>query len=196
MEFPILETERLHLVQVTQEHTERLYAIFSDERVIQYYGMDLLTSIDQASKIIGSFDTSFKNKKGIRWAMVEKETGEFIGTLGLNNLAIWCKKAEIGFELHPSHWKKGYTSEAVKEVLNYSFQELGLYRIGAVTYPQNEASMNLLKGLGFQEEGRLRGYLFQNNESHDASVFSLIKSEWNEKGNRHGIQNRGFIGSE
>ncbi len=178
MEFQQLETERLHLVQITQEHTDRLFTIFSREDVIRYYGMDRLTSMDQASKIIDSFQSHFEKKQAIRWGIVLKETGEFIGTLGLNNLSLWSKKAEIGFELHPDFWKMGLTSEAVKVVLDYSFTELNLFRMGAVTYPQNEASINLLTGLGFKEEGRLRGYLYQNQQSHDALIFSLLKPEW------------------
>lgn len=72
-----------------------------------------------------------------------KKTGDFVGTLGLNNLSTWSKKAEIGIELHPSYRKKGITTEAVKKVLHYSFQDLDLFRIGAVTYPQNEPSIQL-----------------------------------------------------
>ncbi len=88
------------------------------------------------------------------------------------------KKAEIGYELDPFYWKQGITTEAVKVVLRYSFEELQLFRVGAVTYPQNEVSMRLLKRLSFKEEGLLRGYLYQNNQSHDAVIFSLLKTEW------------------
>ncbi|MGM7700628.1 GNAT family N-acetyltransferase [Pseudalkalibacillus sp. Hm43] len=178
MEFQQLETERLHLVQIKQGHTESFYNILSRDDVIQYYGMDRLTSMDQASKIIDSFQSHFEKKQAIRWGMVHKETEEFIGTLGLNNLSLWSNKSEIGFELHPDYWKMGLTSEAVKAVLDYSFTELELYRLGAVTYPQNEASINLLMNLGFKEEGRLRGYLYQNQQSHDALIFSLLMPEW------------------
>lgn len=177
MAFPELETKRLYLVQVTEEHTQSYYEIMSQDEVTKYYGMDSLRSMEDASKIVKSFQTTYDNKRGIRWGIVLKDTGGFIGTVGLNNLSIWGKKAEIGYELHPSHWGKGFTSEAVKEVLRYSFEYLGLYRIGAVTYPQNEPSIQLLNRLGFTKEGLLRGYLYQNNQSHDAFIFSLLKSE-------------------
>lgn len=69
-------------------------------------------------------------------------------------------------------------TEAVREILRYSFEDLEIYRIGAITYPQNEPSIQLLKRLGFTEEGLLRGYLYQNNQSHNALVFSLLRTEW------------------
>ncbi|RWZ60640.1 N-acetyltransferase [Halobacillus fulvus] len=178
MGFPELETNRLKLVQINVEHTHSFFEIMSKDEVTKYYGMDTLKNIEDASEIVESFQKTYDSKRGIRWGIVLKETGDFVGTLGLNNLSTWSKKAEIGFELHPSHWNKGITTEAVKEVLRYSFEELDLFRMGAVTYPQNEPSKQLLKRLGFAKEGLLRGYLYQNNQSHDALIFSLLKTEW------------------
>lgn len=177
MEFQELKTERLNLVQVTEEHTESYFDIMSRDEVTKYYGMDSLTRLEDAEKMIASFPNTFNSKRGIRWGMVVKDSGAFIGTVGLNNLNAGSKRAEVGFELHPSYWNGGYTSEAVKEVINYSFTVLGLHRLGAVTFPQNDASISLLKKLGFVKEGVLRGYLFQSSESHDAFVFSLLKTD-------------------
>ncbi|MEI5907933.1 GNAT family N-acetyltransferase [Bacillus spongiae] len=178
MEFPVLQTERLKLVQLSEKHIQAYYEIMSNDEVTKYYGMDSLQTIEDAEKIVNSMHSVFEMRRGIRWGIILKDTKEFIGTLGLNNLQVGSKKAEIGYELHPSHWKKGITSEAVKEVLRYSFEELDLFRIGAVTYPQNTSSTQLLSRLGFTKEGLLRGYLYQNNSSHDAYIFSLLQTEW------------------
>ena len=124
MRFPELETNRLELVQINEEHTQSSFEIMSKDEVTKYYGMDSLKSIDDASKIVKSLRNTYESKRGIRWGIVLKETGDFVGTLGLNNLSTWSKKAEIGYEIHPSHWKKGITTEAVKEVLRYSFEDL------------------------------------------------------------------------
>ncbi len=178
MEFPELETERLKLIQITQEHVKSFYEIMSRDEVTKYYGMDSLQSMDEAAQIIDSFASTFNSNRGIRWGIVSKEQNELIGTLGLNNLNRKSRKAEIGYELHPSYWNKGITSEAVHKVISYSFNELALHRMGAVTYPQNEPSILLLQKFGFVKEGVLRGYLYQNNHSHDALVFSVLQSEW------------------
>ncbi|TSB47797.1 GNAT family N-acetyltransferase [Alkalicoccobacillus porphyridii] len=178
MEFPELETNRLKLVQVNEEHTGSFFEIMSNDEVTKYYGMDALKDIEEASKIVTFFQRSHESNRGIRWGIIVKETGTFIGTVGLNNLSIPTKKAELGFELHPSHWNKGLMTEAAKEVLRYSFKDLALFRIGAVTFPQNEPSIQLLKRLGFVQEGLLRGYLYQNDSTHDALIFSLMSTEW------------------
>ncbi|QPA32491.1 GNAT family N-acetyltransferase [Thermaerobacillus caldiproteolyticus] len=178
MLFPTLETERLHLVEIGQQHSQKYYEIMSLDEVTRYYGMENLKSIEEAAKMIDSFKNNFLSNRGTRWGIILKENQEFIGTVGLNNLSLPNKRAEIGYEIHPDYWRQGFTSEAVKEVLRYSFEELGLYRIGAVTYPENIASSSLLKKLGFKEEGLLRGYIYQKNRSHDAFIFSLLRTEW------------------
>lgn len=179
MLFPSLETNRLRLIEITEANASEIFNIFSNEDVIRYYGMDSFHTMKQASLIIDLFSKRFQNKQGIRWGIVKKDTNEFIGTIGLNNLQVASKKAEIGYDLLPDFWRRGYVYEAIKEVITYSFQILEIYRIGAVTYPENEASSNLLYKAGFQKEGELRGYLFQNGQSHDAFIFSILKTDWN-----------------
>ncbi|MEH7177131.1 GNAT family N-acetyltransferase [Neobacillus vireti] len=178
MVVPILETKRLKLIEITRKHAESLFEILSLDEVIRYYGTDRLTSIEDAKKLIDLFQKNIYEKRAMRWGIVIKENNQFIGTLGLNGLQLKNKKAEIGYEIHPSYWRKGYTTEAIKEVLRYSYLELELNRIGAVVYLENEASSNLLEKLGFKKEGVLRDYLLQNNSFHTTSMFSLLKGEW------------------
>ena len=104
-----------------------------------------MTELAQAEKLVEHFRNSFVNSRSIRWAMIRKEDNRFAGTIGLNNLSKGMKRAEIGFELHPDFWRTGITSEAVKAVVNYSFTEMGLRRMGAVTFLDNVASINLLR---------------------------------------------------
>ncbi|MDF2787095.1 MAG: acetyltransferase [Neobacillus sp.] len=178
MLFPTLETKRLKLIEITPIYAESIFKILSLEEVTRYYGTDTFTSIEEAKKLIDMFQKNFYEKRSMRWGIVLKKNNKFIGTLGLNGLQLKNKKAEIGYEIHPSYWRKGYTSEAINEVLRYSYLELELNRIGAVVYLENEASSNLLEKLGFKKEGVLRDYLFQNNSYHTTSMFSLLKREW------------------
>lgn len=178
MKFPVLETARLCLVQIGPEHIDALFGILSRDEVTEYYGMDSLQDRLIAEKMVEAFQVGFEAQRSYRWGLVTKESGEFIGTIGLNNLNPGAKKSEIGYELHPNFWRRGLAKEGVLEVLRFSFEELGLYRMGAVTYPANEVSGGMLKGIGFKEEGTLRGYLFQGGKSHDALVHSLLAPEW------------------
>lgn len=178
MEFPELHTDRLQLTRIKKEHTNAFFDIMSRDEVTHYYGMESLENKKQATEIIESFQKGFESQQSIRWGVIEKESHSFIGTVGLNRLHLLGKKAEIGYEIHPDYWRKGYASEAVKKILDYSFEELDLYRIGAITFLENDSSKELLRKLGFEKEGILRGYLYQRKQSHDAVVYSIIKPDW------------------
>lgn len=178
MPFPILKTARLQLIEVTPEHAPALFHILSNEDVTRFYGMNPLREQEDALHIIESFKQTFDSRQGIRWGMIIRDGGTFIGTIGLNHLSLYSKKAEIGFELDPAHWRRGYAAEAIEAVLAYAYETLGLYRMGAVTFLENTASIQLLTRIGFEEEGILRGYLFQGGTSHDGRIFSLLKPDY------------------
>ncbi|WP_040205072.1 GNAT family N-acetyltransferase [Neobacillus jeddahensis] len=178
MTFPILETKRLKLIELTHQHVDTLFEILSLEEVTRFYGTQPFTLQAEASRLIDMFHKNYLEKRGIRWGIKLKENQRIIGTIGLNALHLKNKRAEIGYELHPSFWRMGYVSEAIKEVLQFSFKQVDLFRIGAVVYPENDASLNLLIKLGFTKEGLLRSYMFQNEQFHDTWMLSLLKSEW------------------
>ncbi|AZN42469.1 GNAT family N-acetyltransferase [Paenibacillus albus] len=176
--FPQLETERLILRELTEADAADLFACFSNVEVTRYYGQEPFESIEQAGRLIGLFAANYENKRGIRWGIARKGESGIMGTIGFNALVLPQRRAEIGYELHPQHWRSGYASETVKRVIAYGFEELGLARIGAVVFPENEASNTLLKRLGFQHEGMLRDYMVQGGQSYCTNVYSLLRSDW------------------
>ena len=178
MDFVELETERLRLVKLNKSHLESYFSIMSKQEVMKYYGMEPLSKKEEAIILLESMERGMELNQSIRWGIILKESGQLIGTVGLNNLSLKSKRAEVGYELHPEYWRYGYTTEAVSSVLHFSFENLELYRIGAITYPANTPSNHLLLKLGFTLEGTLRGYLYQKNQSHDAYVFSITSPEW------------------
>lgn len=173
--FPILETDRLILRELTNEDAEGIFACFSNEYVTRFYGQETLKSVEEAEKFVDIFSKNYSEKKGIRWGIERKESKGIIGTIGFNAWLPKHKRAEIGYEIHPQQWRKGYTSEAVSEVLSYGFDVMGLTRIGAVVFIENEASKKLLGKVGFQQEGVLRNYMYQDGKAYDTYVYSLLR---------------------
>jgi ribosomal-protein-alanine N-acetyltransferase len=174
--FPTLETERLLLRKISKDDADGIFACFSNENVTKYYGQETLESIEQAEAFVDFFANSYKEKRGIRWGIEIKGTQGIIGTIGFNAWSPKHRRAEIGYEIHPEQWRKGYTFEAVSKVVQYGFNEFGITRIGAVVFIDNEASNNLLTKVGFQKEGVLRDYMYQNGKAYDTYVYSLLKN--------------------
>ena len=81
-----------------------------------------------------------------------KDSKEIIGVSGLykrDSLPI----PDIGFALLPKYYKKGYSYEGAKAVLNYAKNDLRLEAIGGITAPDNIASIGLLEKLGLSQKG-------------------------------------------
>ncbi|MEC0255865.1 GNAT family N-acetyltransferase [Paenibacillus lautus] len=174
--FPILETKRLKLREIQHQDAGAIYSCFSNDEVTRYYGQDTLTTPEQAIHMVELFATNYAEKRGIRWGIERKDTQGLIGTIGYNVWSPRHKRAEIGYEIHPEFWGQGYAIEAASAVIAYGFQVLGLTRIGAVVFLENQASHALLTKLGFEAEGILRQYIYQNGVAHDTRVYSILKT--------------------
>ena len=173
--FPTLETERLVLREIVPEDAQNIYSYFSNEDVIKYYGRDAMTQIAEAETLVQTFATNFSQKKAIRWAIERKDEAGLIGTIGIHLWSTVHKRAEIGYELHPDFWRTGYTSEALNKVVEYGFNELGLTRIGAIVYIENDASNQMLLKNGFKKEGIMQNYMYQNDQAHDVYVLAKVR---------------------
>lgn len=171
MLFPILETSRLKLDELTQEDSNDLFTLFSNSSVVEYYDLEAFTELSQANHLIQFFNTRFTEKSGLRWAIRLKGTDQLIGTCGFNTWSPKMKNAVIGYDLNPKFWGNGYTTEAVHCIIKSAF--LGelqcgeLNRIQADTVPGNSASESLLLKVGFKEEGIRRQSGYWKNQFHD-----------------------------
>ncbi|MEK4425291.1 GNAT family N-acetyltransferase [Solibacillus sp. FSL K6-1523] len=179
--FPKLQTERLVLREIKLQDATQIYQVFSNDEVTKYYGLKTFNKLEQAEKVIEAFATSFQEKRGIRWGIELKGKAGLIGTIGFNLWSPAHRRAEVGYEVHPDFWRFGYTSEALTKIVEYGFQEMKLTRIGAVVFLENEASNQLLLKQGFEKEGQLKNYMYQNNKAHDVTMFSkILKNNYNE----------------
>ena len=169
---PTLHTDRLILREITPEDAQSIFSYFSNDTVTQHYGMKTFERIEEAERLVVAFATSYKEKRGIRWAIERKSQQGLIGTIGFNLWSSAHRRAEVGYELHPDFWRKGYSLEALKAVVEFGFKELQLTRIGAVVYIENEASNQLLHKFGFEKEGILKQYMVQNNKAHDVNIYA------------------------
>ena len=101
-----------------------------------------------------------------------------IGTIGFHKWSRAHLRAEIGYDLSPEHWGKGYMGEAARAATDRGFQKMGLHRIDARVYVENQPSIRLLQRLGFKQEGTLRDYFRLSGTFYDHFVFSLLAGEW------------------
>ncbi|WP_282937341.1 GNAT family protein [Paenibacillus sp. RC67] len=177
--FPILETERFILRQMTQEDEQSVYELFSDGEVTKDMGEEAFNRIEQAQELIHFMNSMFNKNIAIRWGIVKKDTNTLIGTCGYNGWEIHRgSRGEIAYDLRKMHWRQGYMSEVLRRVITFGFEDMGLYRIEAFTNLDAVPSIKLLEKFGFHEDGVLRGYASFHGQFVDQRCFSLLKKEW------------------
>jgi ribosomal-protein-alanine N-acetyltransferase len=82
----------------------------------------------------------------------------------------------LGYKLRPDLYRCGIMREALVAVVEYVFDEIGLHRIEANVIPRNEASLGLLRSLGFVDEGVSRAYLHIQGRWEDHHHMVLLAS--------------------
>ncbi|MCA0989120.1 GNAT family N-acetyltransferase [Guptibacillus algicola] len=177
-EFPELQTSRLVLREINEKDLPTLFAIFSNEQTMKYYGSDIIQNMEEAEGILMSFRKGFENKQALRWGISRKDTNEMIGTCGFHNWSKRVGRIEVGYDLIEEAEGRGYMSEALSAIIAYGFEEMQLNRIGALVHQENSASRNLVRKLGFQEEGILRDYTFAGGKHIDLIMHSLLTKDW------------------
>lgn len=173
-EFPIIETDRLMLRAVYFTDCHRLFEIFKNEEVMRYYGMFAITGLEGAISLIEALQSTFHENRGIRWAVVLKETGILIGTCGFHNFNEFHRRSELGYELDQEYWHQGYGTEMLQAMIQYGAEQMNLHRIEALVYPENIPSQVLLERNGFEREGLLKAYAYFREVYTDLILFSWI----------------------
>lgn len=176
--FPILETDRLILDRLKESDApliakyanNKKISIFTRTLPFPYYEKDALTWIAIADK-------GFEDKDQFVFAMRDKNTQEFIGGIGLT-VTIEHNRAELGYWLAEPFWNKGYSTEAVKELLKFGFEVLNLNKIIAVFIDLNAASGKVLEKSKMIKEAELKEHDMKDGEYKTLIQYRLTQKEY------------------
>ncbi len=146
-----IETERLIAKSNREVDLEPLAALWADPDVTCYMGgprnyeeiLGILREDAQANPQ-PAFDL---------WPVIEKETGQIIGTGGILDKDIDGRNQhEIIYVLAKSAWGKGFATELASSLRDYAFTELGLKRVTALVDPENVKSARVAIKIGLRYE--------------------------------------------
>ncbi|MBS1551451.1 MAG: GNAT family N-acetyltransferase [Bacteroidetes bacterium] len=175
-EFPILETDRLILKELSLNDAEDIFEIYSNEEVMKYFGKNTYKDLSEAELMIEMCIRAFKNKEGIRWGIVFKNSGELIGSAGIWRIIEKHLRGEIGYDLKITHWNKGIMTEALRAVTEFGFSKMNLHSLEANIDPDNAASRRLLGKIGFSKEGYFRESYFHEGKFMDSEIYSMLNA--------------------
>ncbi|AHV95476.1 GNAT family N-acetyltransferase [Paenibacillus sabinae] len=177
---PVLTGHRLTLRALRQEDAKALLPCWSYPEAAVWLGIKPLASKAEAEELIRLLLVMEREEESLRWS-ITLPSGEVIGSCGYNSWQLaGAFRGEVGFELSPAFWGRGYMREALTLALGYGFEEMGLNRIEAQCHPANLRSARLLASLGFRREGTLREYRHTPSGYQDVDLYTLLRREWQE----------------
>jgi RimJ/RimL family protein N-acetyltransferase len=116
--------------------------------------------------------------KNVAFSVVQRQTGEVIGAVGVHFSAPTNRSAELGCWLARPYWENGYMTETMALVIEYLFKVRKLQRLSASVWSPNVRSIRLVERFGFVAEGRLRRAVLKNRRWMDVLIFALLREEW------------------
>lgn len=127
---------------------------------------------------IARYQADRQSGTGFPFFIVRAHDNLLIGACNLNNVRRGVlQSADIGYWIGAPYVRQGYTRAAVRRVLAFAFDQLGLHRVEAACRPENQASKQLLESVGFEYEGRARAFLNIAGEWRDHDRFSLLSTD-------------------
>jgi RimJ/RimL family protein N-acetyltransferase len=151
----------------------------SDPRYLRFYPIDSRDEIAVRAFVLKLVDQQTEQpRQKYQFAVLLKESGRLIGNAGIRMRTPGVVTADMGYEIAPDEWGRGYASEAARAVLNFGFRELRLHRVWAECIAGNAASERVLQKLGMRLEGRLRENEFFKGRWWDTLIYAILVQEW------------------
>jgi ribosomal-protein-alanine N-acetyltransferase len=143
---PDLETSRLRLHPLSGAEAEALHAGVLPDGWVYADGYPLPDTKDGVGLFLRHGDRDY----GFHF-VVRQEDDHVIGEIGFVEPP-QGGSVTIGYAIVPSARRRGYATEAIVAVTEWSLAQPDVTRVRAQTLPDNEASMRALRSAGFEED--------------------------------------------
>lgn len=162
MDIPVIETSRLRLTALTEQHFNDYAAMLADPASTRWVGdgapLDRANAWRSLAMLLGHWQLRGYGM----WALELIDSGKFIGRAGLMCPEGW-PDLELGWMLKPEYRHQGYATEAGIAVLDFAWMHLHAPRVISLVRIGNDASDRLAERLGGEQ---LEDMDFYGSHSH------------------------------
>lgn len=158
----------------TNFHAYRL-----NPEVTKYQGFDVFT-LEEARAFIEEHTGKVFGLSGewVQYAIEEKISGKLIGDCAVKLDECDNRLGEIGITISQQEQRKGYAKEALKGIFDFLFSLEDFHRVTETVDAENVASIQLLKSVGFKEEGHFIENIFFKGKWGSEYQYAMLKNEW------------------
>jgi ribosomal-protein-alanine N-acetyltransferase len=155
----VTTTARCTLRLLRPEDAEPLQRLYGDPEAMRYVGSDgTPRTAEQTAAGVGRLVDHQRRHGFSLWAVVESDSGEVIGVAGLVLVELVGPEVEVVYELVRDHWGRGIATEVAGACLFVAFEQLGLTRVVALSYPENGPSVRVMQKIGMRDDGEFEAY--------------------------------------
>ena len=156
---PTLETERLLLRRMLVSDCYDMYEYARRPDVTKYLTWSPHSSVDYTKEYLAHLSHHYQLGDFYDWAVILKAENKMIGTCGFTRFHFPHDAAEVGYVINPEYRGRGIAPEALRAVLAFGFETVGLHRIEAKFVADNEASRRVMEKVGMHFEGIAYGQM-------------------------------------
>lgn len=104
--------------------------------------------------------------------------GQAIGGIGIHlQDDVYRKNAELGYWIGEEYWGRGIATKAIKQIVDYGFNQFDIVRIFAGVFATNIGSIKALEKVGFIKEATLKDTVFKRGKFLDEHIYAIRKTE-------------------
>lgn len=174
-----IETDRLILRQFRIEDARDMYNNWAtDAEVTKFLTWSPHPEINFTKGLLEDWIGKYSEPTWYNWAIELKETGEVVGNISVVKLNERIEAADIGYCMGKAWWGREIMPEALRAVIEYLFEEVGLNRVAACHDVNNPKSGRVMQKAGMTKEGVLRAAGRNNQGICDEVLYSILKSEF------------------
>ncbi|MCL2683858.1 MAG: GNAT family N-acetyltransferase [Synergistaceae bacterium] len=149
-----------------------------DPEVTQYMTWQAHSDITVTEQILSEWTASYSEENYSQWCIALKETGEPIGSIGVVTSRDDLNMVQIGYCIGRKWWRRGYTTEALAELVRFFFEEAGMNRIESRHDIRNANSGKVMVKAGLKYEGTMRQADINNQGVCDAAYYAILAEDY------------------
>jgi len=179
-----LKTKRLLLRDFREEDLIAYQQFGNRAEALRYYPQTRTEWSVHVEGLVKKFLESQVEEPRQNYTLAIIAGNSFVGTVSVRIESPEHSQGSVGCGLAYVYWSLGYASEAMAAAITLGFEDLDLHRIYAETISENRAAMALVKRQGMRVEGILRENQYFKGRWWDTTIFSLLRTEWQDRSAR------------
>lgn len=181
-----LEGSIIRLVPMERRYAEALFAVAEFQELWSWTGTAPITSLDIMRTYIETALTEQEAGRAVPFVMIDRSTGEVIGSTRFANISAPDRRVEIGWTwIRPDRQRSGANREAKCLMLRHAFDEWGALRVEIKADALNAKSRAAIERLGGTYEGLLRQHMVvKKGRVRDTVYYSILDTEWRDPSHR------------